>query len=340
MFDAARKVCPVLKAGNLVVVESTVPPGTTEKVAALIAELRTDLVTDPRDPARSLQLHLAHCPERVLPGRILKELVENDRVIGGLNPRATDCAYELYKHIVSGTIYRTDATTAEMVKLSENTFRDVNISLVNELAVICEKLGISVWQVIELANKHPRVKMLSPGPGVGGHCIAVDPWFIVSEFPEDAQVIRAARVRNDAMPDLVVARVEEILREVPEPRIALLGASYKGNVGDARNSPAIEIYEKLVARYQGRGEVRVNDMHVDDAELPLVTLGEALEQADLVVVLVDHYEYRALDPAEIGIKVARKCVYDTRNALNHERWRKAGFEVHLLGSGDATDSKD
>jgi UDP-N-acetyl-D-mannosaminuronic acid dehydrogenase len=333
VFDAARKIIPVLEPGNLVVVESTVPPGTTEKVAALIAERRPDLVGDPSDPVGSLQVHLAHCPERVLPGRILKELVENDRVIGGLNPRATECAIDLYKRIVSGTIFGTDATTAEMVKLSENTFRDVNISLVNELAIICEKLGISVWEVIELANKHPRVKMLTPGPGVGGHCIAVDPWFIVSEFPEDANLIRAARLRNDAMPDAVVARVERLVQGVASPVIACLGASYKGNVGDARNSPAIEIYEKLRAKFDGKGEVRINDMYVDDKDLPLVSLREVIEKADLVLVLVDHFEYRALDPVEIAKKVGRRVVYDTRNTLNHDRWRAAGFEVHILGSG-------
>jgi UDP-N-acetyl-D-mannosaminuronic acid dehydrogenase len=333
VFAAARKIIPLLEVGNLVVVESTVPPGTTEKVAEVIAAERPDLVADPARPVASLQVHVAHCPERVLPGRILKELVENDRVIGGLNAESTECAVDLYKRIVSGTIYSTDATTAEMVKLSENTFRDVNISLVNELAIICEKLGISVWEVIELANKHPRVKMLTPGPGVGGHCIAVDPWFIVSEFPEDSNLIKAARLRNDAMPALVVERVKKLVAGIASPVIACLGASYKGNVGDARNSPAIEIYEKLLALYGEKGEVRINDMYVDEKDLPLVSLREVIEKADLVLVLVDHFEYRALDPLEIAKKVRRKVVFDTRNTLNHERWRAAGFAVHVLGSG-------
>ena len=333
VFAATREVAPFLRPDNLVVVESTVPPGTTEKVGSIIAEERPDLVRDPAHPVGSLRVHLAHCPERVLPGRILKELVENDRVIGGLNPQATACAVGLYKRIVSGTIFPTDATTAEMVKLSENTFRDVNISLVNELAVICEKLGISVWEVIELANKHPRVRMLTPGPGVGGHCIAVDPWFIVSEFPEDANVIRAARVRNDAMPDLVVARAEKLVEGISSPRIACLGASYKGNVGDARNSPAVEIFEKLTARLGPHGSVRLNDMYVDERSLPLQSLSEALEGADLILLLVDHYEYSALDPVEIAKKVGRRVVLYTRRALNRARWEAAGFEYHLLGAG-------
>ena len=333
VFNAARSIGPCLKEGNLVVVESTVPPGTTEKVGDLIAELRPDLVKEGKRKKGALAIHLAHCPERVLPGRILKELVENDRVIGGLDQESTIAAVALYSRIVSGTIYQTDATTAEMVKLSENTFRDVNISLANELAVICQKLGINVWEVIWLANKHPRVKMLSPGPGVGGHCIAVDPWFIASEFPEDANLIRAARLRNDSMPDMVVQKIVEILSSVTKPKIACLGASYKGNVGDARNSPAVEVFTKLKEHYGDNAEICINDSYVEEKVLPLQPLAEVLEKASLLVLLVDHFDYKAIDPMAIASKVSRKVVFDTRNALDHAKWKAAGFEVYLLGAG-------
>jgi UDP-N-acetyl-D-mannosaminuronic acid dehydrogenase len=333
VFDAAKAILPHLQPGNLVVVESTVPPGTTEKVAEIIATQRKDLVKDKNNPLATLQIHLAHCPERVLPGKILKELVENDRVIGGLTEEATAVAIDIYKSIVSGTIYPTDATTAEMVKLSENTFRDINIAFANELAVICEKLGISVWDVIQLANKHPRVNILSPGPGVGGHCIAVDPWFIVAEFPEDAHLIRAARLRNDAMPGKVVEKIVQLVQGETRPKISLLGASYKGNVGDARNSPAIEIFERLRAKFGDGAEICINDMHVNDSKVPLQPLDTVLDRSSLLVVLVDHYEYKVLDPFEIGSKVHRKVVLDTRNLLNHTKWASAGFDVHVLGRG-------
>jgi UDP-N-acetyl-D-mannosaminuronic acid dehydrogenase len=333
VFASTRSILPYLQKGNLIVLESTVPPGTTKKVAALIAEERPELTGKRAGQVASLEVLVAHCPERVLPGRILKELVENDRVVGGVTQEASACAADLYAAIVSGKIYQTNATTAEMVKLSENTFRDVNIALANELSVVCEKLGIDVWEVIRLANNHPRVKILNPGPGVGGHCIAVDPWFIVSEFPEDTQVIRAARMRNDGMPEIVTNRVSKILAGLVRPKIACLGASYKGNVGDARNSPAVEVYRSLVSRFGRDAEVVINDMHVDGNQIPLQPLESVLRDASLIVVLSDHNEYKALNPAEVAKLVKERKVFDTRNLIDRRQWESAGFEVCLLGTG-------
>jgi len=335
VFEAAGSILPYLRPGNLVVVESTVPPGITEKVADFVAKKRADLIEAKRKGAGSLNVFFAHCPERVLPGKILKELVENDRVIGGLGVEATRLACEIYGRIVSGRIYQTDATTAEMVKLAENTFRDVNISLSNELALICQKLGINGWEVINLANKHPRVRILNPGPGVGGHCIAVDPWFIVSEFPEESQVIKAARLRNDAIPELVVKMIMGLIKKETKPKIACLGAAYKGNVGDARNSPAVDIYRMLAARLKGKAEVVISDMHVEDSKLPLQPVDDAINKASMIVLLADHEEYKELDPVEVAKKMKGKILLDTRNQLDHSRWRSAGFDVHLLGDGSA-----
>ena len=319
----------VLKAGDLLIVESTVPPGTAEGIAAQIRERRPELVT----PQGELSVLVAHCPERVLPGQILKELVENDRVVGGLTGEATNAAAALYSGIVSGEILRTNATTAEMVKLAENTYRDVNIALANEIAVICEKLHISVWDVIRFASRHPRVKYLSPGPGVGGHCIAVDPWFIVSQFPEESALIKSARLRNDSMPGRVVETVLGFVADIPAPKVACLGASYKANVGDPRESPAIEIAHLLRERLPAGSKVAVNDMHITAPGHRLEQLAEVLEGADLVLLLTDHKEYRLLDPVEVAKVVRTKRLYDTRNHLSLDHWVEAGFVTKGLGRG-------
>jgi UDP-N-acetyl-D-mannosaminuronic acid dehydrogenase len=329
VYSAADLIIPVLRAGDLVIVESTVPPGTAGAVASHIAAKRPDL----RKTDGSVAVLVAHCPERVLPGQILKELVENDRVVGGLTKEATRAAAVLYSGIVSGTIIQTDATTAEMVKLAENTYRDVNIALANEMAVICEKLGISVWEVIEYASRHPRVKYLKPGPGVGGHCIAVDPWFIVSQFPEEASLVRAARVRNDSMPHHVADVAVEMLKGVQAPKVACLGASYKGNVGDPRESPAIEVVALLRSKLPNGASVVVNDMHIMySPHFVLEPLGQVLEGADLVILLTDHKEYRLLDPEETGKCVRGRRLFDTRHHLAVDRWQQAGFVVRTLGS--------
>lgn len=329
VFDALDAIAPHLVQGNLVVIESTVPPGTTRRCSERLASLRSDLVQADGE----LMLHLAHCPERVLPGQILKELVENERVIGGLTAEATRTAESLYKKIVASPICTTDATTAEMVKLAENTFRDVNIALSNELSVICEKTGINVWEVIRLANNHPRVRLLKPGPGVGGHCIAVDPWFIASQFPEDAKIIRAAREQNDAMPKHVAVKVSKLLAGISPCKVACLGASYKANVGDARNSPAIEVFNLIRSSIGNRGVVTITDPHINHAKFPIVTLDEALDDADVIVVLTDHDEYTSLNPLHVANKVRRKVVLDTRNCLDRMKWADAGFATWLVGDG-------
>jgi UDP-N-acetyl-D-mannosaminuronic acid dehydrogenase len=329
VYHAVEAILPYLQAGNLLVIESTVPPGTTANVGRFVAEHRPDLV----DEKKESKVHVAHCPERVLPGRILKELVENDRVVGGVTEEASERAGRLYSAIVEGKIYKTDATTAEMVKLAENTFRDVNIALSNELSVICKKLGINVWDVIALANRHPRVNILNPGPGVGGHCIAVDPWFLVSEFPRETRLIRAARLRNDFMPSIVVEEVLRFIKGEKHPKIACLGASYKGNVGDSRNSPAIEVYRALVDRVGKKGVVALTDGYILNTEYPLQPLKDAVRDASVLVILTDHHEYKSLDPIEMAKCVRKRIVLDTRNVLNHVSWRAAGFEVHLIGDG-------
>jgi UDP-N-acetyl-D-mannosaminuronic acid dehydrogenase len=329
IFSSADAILPVLKPGDLVIIESTVPPGTSADVAEYLGSERRDL----RGVDGNLMILVAHCPERVLPGQILKELVENDRVIGGLTPEATQAAADLYGGIVSGSIFKTDATTAEMVKLAENTYRDVNIALANEMALICEKLGISVWDVIGFASKHPRVKYLRPGPGVGGHCIAVDPWFVVAQFPEEAAVIRAARERNDGMPGHVVGVVLEMLRGIAQPKIACLGVSYKGNVGDIRESPSIKVLTALRQQLPGGSVVSVNDPHVQTTSIHLEPLGRVLEGADLIILLTDHKEYGILNPAEIANVVRTKQVFDTRRLLRVEEWIAAGFRVRVLGHG-------
>lgn len=321
---AARSITPCLCPGNLVILESTVPPGTTQKVLAPI------LGESGLNPQRDLLL--AHSPERVLPGRILEELVSNDRVIGGLTPEAAEAARKLYASFVQGVIHLTDATTAELVKLMENTFRDVNIALANEFALVAESIGVNVWQAIDIANRHPRVDILKPGPGVGGHCIAVDPWFLVQAAPGPAQLIAAARRLNDRMPQHVADQVRAILEGTENPRIAALGLAYKADVDDARESPAIEVIRWL----QASGcEVRAYDPYVKTGYLvgEVASLTAAVEGADCLLILVDHLQFKKLGPSDVGDMMRRRVLADTRSALRHADWRAAGFEVHVLGDG-------
>lgn len=300
VVNATGTIVEYISKGCLVILESTVPPGTTEEVVQPILE-KSGLRAG-RD------FYLAFCPERVLPGKIVAELVSNDRVIGGLNRESAGKAAEFYRKFVRGALYLTDLKTAETVKLIENSFRDVNIAFANELSLIADKLGIDVWEVIGLANKHPRVKILNPGPGVGGHCIAVDPWFLVEKMPEITSLIATARRRNDSMPDHVVSRVEAV---VPAgAKIACLGAAYKADVGDIRESPAIEVIHKLRSRGY---EVCVVDPHAASLnDIPLVSLDEALEAADCVVLLVDHAEFKSMDVQRLQEKLGSEKLIDTR----------------------------
>lgn len=330
--SAAESILPWLRPGNLVVLESTSPPGTCRDVLQPILETS--------GLKAGVDFHLAHCPERVLPGRTVKELIENERVIGGINPASAEAAARIYRVFVEGGIHLTDCTTAEMVKLMENTYRDVNIALANELALVCEKLGIDAWEVIRLANLHPRVNIHLPGPGVGGHCLAVDPWFIVERFPEEARLVRLARQTNDHMPDHVVARIKEILSggwqgaqapsTLSDCKVAVLGVTYKGNIDDARETPALRVLQLLEAAGIC---FSIYDPHVRDFPYELTMLKDALMGADCVVLLADHDEFKFLHPMELGKLMRRRVMLDTRNVLNEDLWRQGGFEVHRLGCG-------
>ena len=296
---AARAIVPHVRRGNLVILESTSPVGTTDAtVARILAESGLEVGVD---------LHLAYCPERVLPGRILVELVENDRIVGGVTQASTEVAVEFYEGFVRGEVLATDSRTAELVKLTENSFRDVNIAFANELSLVAAKWGVSVWELRRLANRHPRVDIHQPGPGVGGHCIAVDPWFIVDGAPDEARLIRTAREVNDAKPDWVVERVTARASQVKEPVIACLGLSFKANVDDLRSSPAVDIVRRLQQREVG--ELLVVEPHLEShPEFALTRLDEALARANIVLVLVDHKTFARV-PREV---LQEKILIDTR----------------------------
>jgi UDP-N-acetyl-D-mannosaminuronic acid dehydrogenase len=300
--QATQSIAPYVQRGNLVILESTSPVGTTLDVVA--EGLKASGLRVGED------IFVAHCPERVLPGRILTELVENDRIVGGINEASTQAAADFYAEFVRGEVLQTDASTAEMTKLVENTFRDVNIAFANELSVICDALNVNVWDVIALANRHPRVNILQPGPGVGGHCIAVDPWFIVARSPETARLTRTAREINDAKPDWVVDRVVAKARKYREPVIACLGITFKADVGDLRESPALYIARRL--RDEKIGQVIVCEPNVSVVNgFETAPLQEAIAQADIIVLLVDHRAFRKLRATDLKEKV----VIDTRGCL-------------------------
>jgi UDP-N-acetyl-D-mannosaminuronic acid dehydrogenase len=315
---ATEAIAPRLRGGEVVILESTSPPGTTEQVSEWIADLRPDLKLPHLGGIPDV--HLAHCPERVLPGRIMVEIFANDRVVGGLTPECALRAAEVYRTFVTGEILLTDAATAEMAKLTENAFRDVNIAFANELAEICEHTGLDVWEVIRMANRHPRVNILQPGPGVGGHCIAVDPWFIVSAAPEQARLIRTARETNDARPRTVLGRIEAALEDAgvaggDGATVACLGLAFKADIDDLRESPALSITEAFAAAHPGARVLAV-EPHVSSlpralAALPNVELAateDAVREADVVVLLVDHAAFRSIS---IGDLRGRQLV-DTR----------------------------
>lgn len=302
---ATESIAKVIPPGALVILESTSPVGTTERVREW---LRTSKgAENPKE-----DYAFAYCPERILPGQMLKELVANDRISGGLTEGAGERARELYTCFCTGEIVVTDARTAEMVKLAENAFRDVGIAFANEMSMICERLGINVWELIDLANRHPRVNILNPGPGVGGHCIAVDPWFLVAAAPEEAQLIRTARQVNDAKPTFVIEQVVQRAQRFKSPVIACLGLAFKADVDDLRESPALAIVEQLAE--QAVGELVVVEPHV--ASLPasledktrLVDAETAVRAADIVLLLVDHREFKSLSPSLLRERV----VIDTR----------------------------
>jgi UDP-N-acetyl-D-mannosaminuronic acid dehydrogenase len=313
VFAASRSIAPYLKRGDLVILESTSPVGTTEAITKIIAEARPDLTVPISGSNGDTDIAVAYCPERVLPGRILRELVENDRCVGGLTPACSAKARRFYEQFVRGECIETTARTAEMVKLTENAFRDTNIAFANELSLICDKLEINVWELIALANRHPRVDILKPGPGVGGHCIAVDPWFIVDAAPERAPLIRTAREVNDGKAEYVFQEICKLLDTHPERPAVCLGLSFKPNIDDLRESPALEIAERLAARYGER--IGVVEPFVDVLPEGLsshgarqLSLEEALAQQGILILLVDHELFRRVSEQQR----AGAIVYDTR----------------------------
>lgn len=316
---AARSIAPVIKKGALVILESTSPVGATEQMAGWLAEMRPDL-TFPQQVGEQADINIAYCPERVLPGQVMVELIKNDRVIGGMTPVCSARASELYNIFLEGECVVTNARTAEMCKLTENSFRDVNIAFANELSLICADQGINVWELIRLANRHPRVNILQPGPGVGGHCIAVDPWFIVAQNPQQARLIRTAREVNDHKPfwviDKVKANVADCLaasdKRASELKIACFGLAFKPNIDDLRESPAMEIAELIAQWHSGETLVVEPNIHQLPKKLDglcsLVSVETALADADVLVMLVDHAQFKAIS----GDVIAQQFIVDTK----------------------------
>ena len=324
VISAAEAIVPCLRKGNLVVLESTSPPRTTIDLVAPILE-RSGL-------RAGTDFFLCYSPERVLPGQILRELIENARVIGGVTPESARAGRDLYSIFVKGDIIETDATTAEMVKLMENTTRDVNIAIANEFSRLAEKFGVDVWEAISLANRHPRINILSPGPGVGGHCISVDPWFLVESAPEITPLIYHARQVNDGQPRFVLDKVKQAAGGLKDKKIAALGFAYKANVDDLRESPASEVVYLL----QNEGaQVKVWEPFKPDADLKGIdmapSLEAALKDADVILLLVRHSQFLNYDPQKIASKTSSRLIVDCVNGWNAEQWKQAGFRVHRLG---------
>jgi len=312
VLSAGRTIAPVLKQGDVIILESTSPVGTTEQLRDLIAGLRPDLKI-PGLTGEIPDISISYCPERVQPGRILEELTNNDRSIGGITPRCARKALAFYKRFVRGECVTTDARSAEMTKLVENAYRDVNIAFANELSIVADRMGLDVWEVIRLANRHPRVNILSPGPGVGGHCIAVDPWFIVHGAPEETPLIRTARGVNDGKMHHVIAKAEALVEAHPGAKVACLGLAFKANIDDFRESPARFVASRLARKFGDR----IHIVEPYAAELPIeftgtgarqIDIDDALEACDILIVLVDHDVFRVVPLAER----ADKLVYDTR----------------------------
>lgn len=322
---AMNAILPVLAKGNLIILESTSPPGTTKKMIVVpLQEAGFTIGTD---------IFVAHCPERVLPGYIMRELTQNDRVIGGITSLCAKLAADLYRSFVEGAIHVTNATTAELVKLMENTYRDVNIALANELANICDHLQVDASRVIELANCHPRVNIHSPGPGVGGHCLPLDPWFVIESAPKSTTLIRTARLLNQSVPAYLADRINSALHGITQPKVAIFGVAYKGNVDDARETPASDIIRHLYA-HKNAPKINIYDPHVRHFEHDLSSLEETVTGADAIVVTTAHSEFKYLDPLELKKLVRKSIVFDLCNLLDRAKWTNAGFTV--IGRGDGT----
>ncbi|MBK5485029.1 nucleotide sugar dehydrogenase [Peribacillus sp. TH16] len=319
VMQATSRILPFVQKGNVIIIESTIAPRSMDDHIKPLIEMTG--LTIGKD------IFLVHCPERVLPGRILEELVHNNRIVGGITEA---CSYKgslVYETFVKGEIIRTDAKTAEMSKLMENTFRDVNIALANELAKVCFELDINVLDVISMANKHPRVNIHQPGPGVGGHCLAVDPYFIVAKAPETARIIKLARDTNVSMPYYIVNCVRMLLEGIRKPKVAVFGLAYKGNVDDIRESPAIDVVNILMSMDQV--EVSLHDPHVQSGKMPVVSVEDAVKDADLILVLTDHNEFKEMDYDKLSNKMAHKMILDTRNCIDAN---KHNIQIANLGN--------
>lgn len=321
VISATKSIVKYLKEGNIVVLESTSPVGTTEEVVKPIIE-ESGLKVG-RD------IMLGYCPERVIPGKIIYELKNNDRVIGGIDKKSAEEIRKIYKTIVDGNIYLTDCKTAELCKLMENTYRDVNIALSNELLLICDKLNINVWEVIEYSNKHPRVNLHTPGPGVGGHCLAVDPWFIIEKEPELSNIIKSSRLLNDSMPEYVYNKIDKILQKDKSKKITILGITYKANTDDMRESPIIKLIDKLL---KNNYNVKVFDPYIKDFQINCQSILEACKDSDLLILGVNHDYFKNLPLDEIKTTMKGNLILDIRNFLDKEEVEKSGFIYKLLGS--------
>ncbi|OZV13814.1 UDP-N-acetyl-D-mannosamine dehydrogenase [Tissierella sp. P1] len=321
---AAESIVPVLRKGNIVVLESTSPPESTEKIILpILGKSGLDI---------GEEVFVAHSPERVLPGKIIQELIESDRIIGGINEKSAELVKNLYSVFVKGEIFTTDSKTAEMCKLMENTYRDVNIALANELAITCEEMGINAWDVITLANRHPRVNIHQPGPGVGGHCLAVDPWFIV-ERQIKGNIIKLARETNDNMPNHILDKLKEIFPD-ENAKISILGLTYKPNIDDMRESPIVNLVKLL--KENTRFTLSLHDPHAckenfELGNLMLDSLYDVVKDADLMILAVNHNEYKNIDFKKVATLMKDKHIYDTRNFLDEASLKDLGFKITLLG---------
>ncbi len=326
--DAAESIVPVLRTGNLVILESTSPPLTTTEVVKPILE-KSGLKA-------GKDFKLAYSPERVLPGQILKELTDNARVIGGIDHASAKAGRDLYATFVKGEIILTDATTSEMVKLMENTYRDVNIAIANEFSRLADRFGVDVWEAIQIANRHPRVKILTPGPGVGGHCISVDPWFFVEAAPDLTPLIQTAREVNDSQPEFVVKTLNKIVGDLNGKKIAALGLAFKPDVDDLRESPAVDVVRLLIKEGAtvSTFEPFKPDFQIKGA-VTVQTLEEAIQNADVLLLLVGHKEFKSLDPAALARQTSTRLALDTVNGWDSQFWSEAGFMVKKLGRGKA-----
>ena len=325
VLQATEQVLPFVQKGNVIIIESTIAPRSMEDYIAPLVERAGFTIGE--------DVFLVHCPERVLPGQIFHELVYNNRVVGGITEACTNAGAVVYETFVKGEIIRTNASTAEMAKLMENTFRDVNIALANELAKVCYSLNINVLDVIKMANKHPRVNLHQPGPGVGGHCLAVDPYFVVAKAPEVAKLISLGRETNTSMPEFIVECVNMLTRTIQSPKIAVFGLAYKGNVDDLRESPAIEIVNLLMK--QKNVEVALHDPHVQPSKMPVVSAEEAVKDAHLILILTDHQEFKEMDYNVLTKHMEKNMVFDTRNLVQPE----LNKQVQVINLGNVHEYK-